>query len=161
MEAHRVRRTAAGDDEAAVHLDGRELPLEAEHERVDAVVGGEEVRAEADHDDSEPLARARTRAHLPARWKSRGRANAAAGPPIPIVVSFASGTSAFDLDRHCTSPSTIARAIRHGSPTPNVITTSPGRAQASASRAASSRPGAQPRRVGSGTRSRTSLPLTP
>ena len=67
-----------------------------------------------------------------------GRAKARAGPPTPIVVSLASGNAVLD-PRHSGSPSTIERAIRHGSPTPSVTTTSPGRAHARASADASSR----------------------
>ena len=59
---------------------------------------------------------------------------------------------------HPGSPSTIARAIFHGSPTPKVITRSPGRAQASARVAASSSDGAHPARTSGGSESTTSLP---
>ena len=59
-------------------------------------------------------------------------------------------------------PSTIARAIFHGSPTPNVTTTSPGRAHASAIVAASSSDGAHPARTCARQRvERRACPATP
>ena len=109
------------------------------------VVGGEHVRAEPDDEHVEPLVRgeAQRLAELGdrARPRERTRRTARADRRQPRERDAV-------LDRrHAGSPSTTARAIRHGSPTPSVTTTSPGRAQASASVVASSSVGAQPRRT--------------
>ena len=62
-----------------------------------------------------------------------GCANAAAGPPVPIVVNLDnrwSGAIRIGVMRSGSAsgrPATIARAARQGSPTPSVTTTSPGR----------------------------------
>ena len=78
-----------------------ELAFEPDDERVDALVGGEQVRAEPDRRDRAALAPRPRRAPPRARRPSSGRASARAGPPIPTVVSRASGT-----------PSSIAHAQR-------------------------------------------------
>ena len=54
VQADGVRRTAARDEDASLDARLRELAGEPEDEPVDAVVGGEQVRAEADRRDAEP-----------------------------------------------------------------------------------------------------------
>ena len=155
----RLRRAAPGDEADVNHLDRGELALEPEHERFDAAVSRRAGWSRGPRRGRRVLRRARSAAPRRAPRRS-GTASARAGPPTPIVVSLASGTSC-SMAVTLGSPSTTARAIRHGSPTPSVTTTSPGLAHASASAAASSSVRAQPRRVGGGTSSRTSLPVTP
>src|SRR5206468_12313977 len=55
VEADRVRRAAACDQELTVDADLGELTVEPEHERVDAVVVGEQVGAETDDLDRHVL----------------------------------------------------------------------------------------------------------
>ena len=132
VEAHRVRRAAAGAEDVA----RRSRPPRA-RPRAGARARrrrrrSEQVRAETDREDGEALVareakrldelgeRARSReARAPAR-RRRSSSAARAGTPCSIR-------------DHSARPSTTARAIRHGSPTPSVTTTSPGRAHASAS----------------------------
>ena len=115
----------------AVDLDRRELALEPERRA--------RPRPRRRRGSSSRGRRRRRRAPRRARTAAPPRSSASeprsrerrAGPPVPIVVSRESGTPC--SMRHSGSPSAIARATRHGSPTPNVTTTSPGRTQASAS----------------------------
>ena len=44
MEADRVRRTAARNEPIAPGLDSRKLALEPDDDRIDALVGGKQVR---------------------------------------------------------------------------------------------------------------------
>ena len=162
VEADRVRRASAGGERRPLHPRLGELAREPQHEHVDA---RRPPRARSSRDPpSRPEARARAqpRSTSSSSASVAARRYARARPPVPIVVSRASATpSSNDGIGHAGSPSTIARAIFHGSPTPNVITRSPGRAHASASVAASSSDGAQPARTSGGSESTTSLPETP
>ena len=76
---------AADAHDVAVDLDGRELAAELEDERVDTVVGGEQIRAEADDRDGERTLRAQCKSS-PTSASVSGRAKACAGPPVPSVV---------------------------------------------------------------------------
>src|SRR5207244_11902426 len=54
VEADRVRRPTAGDENVAPNLRRRELAVEPEHNGVDALVGDKQVRAESDRRDRKP-----------------------------------------------------------------------------------------------------------
>src|SRR6266498_1426615 len=54
MQHHGVRRAAAGADEVALNLDAGQVAGQLEDERVDTVVGDEQVRSEPDGRDGEP-----------------------------------------------------------------------------------------------------------
>src|SRR5262245_10832691 len=159
VQAHGVRRATAGPQQAVADLDRRKLALEPDDEDVKRSVGREHVRPETDDEHVEPLGSgvAKSISKLldgPRTRQRRRRASGSDGRQLRErnVV----------LERvHAGRPSTSARAMRHGSPTPSVRTTSPGRTHARASSAASSRVGAQPRRTPRGTSSRTVLPLMP
>ena len=90
VEADRVRRAAAGDQQRRPDLRRRELALEPDDERVDSLVGGEQIRAEPDGPHRQVALAAQASACSSS--SSAGRASARAGPPIPTVVSFASRT---------------------------------------------------------------------
>ena len=55
MEADRVGGTTACDEEIAVHIDCGELSGEPNDERVDSVVGREQIRPEADRNHRQTL----------------------------------------------------------------------------------------------------------
>ena len=78
VEADRVRRAAAGDQRLALDPRLGELALEPQDERVDAVVGDEQVRAEPDRLDRDALRRRPSRAAPRA-----GRASRAARASAP------------------------------------------------------------------------------
>ena len=60
MQADRVRRAAAGHERRSLRPRLDQLAGEMQHEHVDAVVGGEQVRAEPDRRDLElPFSRSR------------------------------------------------------------------------------------------------------
>ena len=62
MEAHGIRRAAAGDEHRPAHLDRRQLVLEPDDERVHPGVGREQVGAEPDRPHVQPpLGRPRQR----------------------------------------------------------------------------------------------------
>ena len=65
---------------------GGELARELQHERVDAVVVHEQVRAEADRLDGAALAPAPSASAACSSSSVSGFANQRAGPPVPIVV---------------------------------------------------------------------------
>ena len=137
-------------------------PASRRTSRSTPVVGGEHVRAETDRRDLELALPRGAQDVLELGERSRLGVRAARGRPC----RSSSAGRARRLPRNgarsvAGSPSTIARAIFHGSPTPNVITRSPGRAQASASVAASSSDGAHPARTSGGSESTTSFPETP
>ena len=113
-----------------------QLASEPEHQRVDARVGGQHVRAEPDDHHGEPLRLRPARAPRRARRRSRGRAKRGRGAAGADRGHPRERGVARDLERHvrCSNRSTIARASFHGSPTPNVITRSPARAHASGDR---------------------------
>ena len=105
VEADRVLRAAAGDQRLALDPHRRELALEPEDERVDPFVGGEQIRAEPDRLDRHALRRGPPR-RASSSWSSvAGRPSQRAGPPVPMVVSRASGTP---------SSSSIIRGAREG-----------------------------------------------
>ena len=138
----------------------RARPRAEVHERVDTVVRGEQVGAETDDEDVEALVAREAQRFT----ELRDRAGSCERTRRTTDADASSASRARRRARRCVttgSPSTTARAIRHGSPTPSVTITSPDRAQASVSAAASSSVGAHPLRVGGGTRSRTSFPVTP
>ena len=132
MEADRVRRTSAGD-----RADRRRASAVASSpsSRITTAftpfIGSKQVRPQADNGNGEPF-RLRVGEHLSSSASERGRASAFAGPPVPIVVNRESRAPR-SSDHRPSSPSTMARAMRQGSPTPSVTTTSPGRAQDRAS----------------------------
>ena len=88
VEADRVRRAAARARSVAVDLDRRELPRETDDERVDAVVRGEQVRAEPDRRDRHVALGRPARAPPRARRATPAARRQRAGPPVPIVVSL-------------------------------------------------------------------------
>src|SRR5439155_9769802 len=137
---------------------GRELSRQTEHQRVHPVVRCEDVRAEPDDDDVEAFCRceAKRLVELDEGLRLRERTRET---PCPDRRQPRERDPL--LEPHSPSLSTTDRAIRHGSPTPSVTTTSPACAHAAASSAASSSDGAQPRRTLHGTWSRTSFPSTP
>ena len=82
VEADGVRRAAAGDQQLALDAHRGEVAGQPEHERVDALVGREQVRAEPDRRDRElALGRPRERPlELVERRRPRERPRRAAGP---------------------------------------------------------------------------------
>ena len=162
VQADRVRRAAAGRERRSLRPRLDQLAGEMEDEHVDARrrrrAGSSRARPSRPEARAPAQPRGRPRAPAPTaarHTRARGRrcrsssAARARRPPRRRERSLAAALS------------TIACAIFHGSPTPNVITRSPGRTHASASVAASSGAGAQPARTSGGSESTTSLPETP
>ena len=127
MQADRVGRAATGAEDVAVDLDRGEVALEPQHERVDAVVAREQIRAEADRKKRQALVTRESQSGdelVDVPWpRERLRR-----PADPDRRQARERNRALDL-RHPGSPATTVRAMRHGSPTPSVTTTSPGRDQ--------------------------------
>ena len=143
VEADGVRRPAAGDERLAFDAHRRELAREPEHERVDAVVGAEQVRAQTDRRNRKvalrgpgerllELAEARRPGERASRPARADRRQPRQRHPVLDVHAIASSTSG---------------PARSTSPAPTVRTRSPGRAQAATSLAPSSTAGAQPARM--------------
>ena len=163
VEADRVRRAAAGDEQRRPRRStAASSPASRSDERVDAVVGGEQVRAEPDGRDREPALGAPTRSACSSSATVAGSANARAGPPVPIVVSRASGDALLDArSRRAASSDQRAPRVRR----PRRRASARGR-RAGPSRATSAAPvssGGRPARAHArrGARRATSLPVTP
>src|SRR6185437_8499542 len=152
VERDGIRGAASGSQRELQGPDRGKLALEVENERVDAVVGDEEIRTEADHRDV--LAAAQQSLELADRGRLRELARRASGAERRV---------ARKLHRHARS-SSKSGATRSTSPAPRVTTTSPGRAQDATIRAAASGSGVQPMRMPGRTAassSTISLPSTP
>ena len=126
MEADRVRRATTRYEHRPLGPRLLRARRQPQDEHVDAGVGGEQVGAEPDDGDPEALAPARPSERL-LQLGERPRLGERARRPAGADRRQPRERDAFlDGTRHAGSPSTIARAIFHGSPTPNVITRSPG-----------------------------------
>src|SRR5205823_5161585 len=148
VQAYGVGGAGPGAYHLAVDLDGGESAAEPEHERVHALVGDEEVRAEPDGRDGEPAlgAPAQQLLDLGERLGPCERAGGAAGAERRVPRE---GDPLLHVHASASSSSGAARST---SPAPSVRTVSPGRAQPATSRAPSSTSGAQPTRIPGRTR---------
>ena len=115
-----------------VDLDRRQRALEAQRDAVVALVGDEQVGAEADHGDVEPFGLGPGEHLARARPPTSAAPGSAPAPPVPIVVSRASGGVGLDSGRrraHASRSRTSSSTASTG-PAPSVSTRSPGRARA-------------------------------
>src|SRR5438445_1890938 len=140
MQADGVRRTAAGDEQPALDLRRREPAAELQHERVDAVVGDEQVRAEPDRRHREPTL-GRPREHMLELGRGLRSGKRARGP-AGAERRVARERDAL-IDLHASASSSTATA-RSTSPAPTVSTVSPARAWAASKRAPASTSDAKP-----------------
>src|SRR5207244_1817763 len=95
MERNRVRGTAAGDQKVAAHLDRSELSVELQDQTIEAIVGHQQVRAEAHRRDRQrsiagpaeppaklpPPPRPRPAVRSRPRWAARGPDRRLSPPP--------------------------------------------------------------------------------
>ena len=123
MKTDGIRRPAAGDEHIALDLNLGQLAFEPEHERVDAVVVDEHVRAEPDHLDGDLLAPRPAEQLLQlgqarrAREEPRRPAGADRREPRERDVL---------LELHLAKRSRSSAGARSTSPAPITSTTSPG-----------------------------------
>ena len=152
VQRDRVRRAAARAKRLALDGDGCEQAGEPQDERIDAVVGGEQVRAEADGRDGQAARRrpAQRLLDLLLRLGPREGARRAAGAERREAGEL---DAFFDVHASASSRSGPARST---SPAPSVSTVSPGRAHAATIATASSSSGAQPMRMPGRTRASSS-----